>query len=228
MTSCKKKAKLELLIIFAAAILIALGAVVAARNRYAAAEEPTQKSADRISDSSAGAPDNAPQLVKLSDDDVAEVIVSQPNGFASGVELVVTEIEHDMYGDYSDVAENANGKVEFVYDVTLKLNGVAIQPDGVLTVKLRIPEKLTDKPFTLFHLHDGEAVEKKHTLDGEYAVVTTVRLSEFIFVGEKENAGSPKNNNVWIMLITILSVIIACEIAFIVYRTVKTKKKGGK
>ncbi len=175
-------------------------------------------------------PKRVPQLVELGSDEVAEVVVSQPGGLDPDVELVVTEIEQDSYGEYSAVADSVNGEINGVYDVTLKSDGVAIQPDGTLTIKLRIPESLDGKPFKLFHIHGGEAVEKEYTVDDKYAVVTTDRLSEFVFVGDKAEAEPTKNksNTVWLIFIIILAIIVACEIAYIVFRRISAKKKEGK
>lgn len=167
-------------------------------------------------------PKRVPQLVEMGGGEEAEVIVSRPEGLAPDVELVVTEIksEDENYGTYSAIAESVNGKVDIVYDVTLKSHGVAVQPDGTITVKLRIPENLVEKTFKLFRVHGGEAVETEYTVDGKYAVVTTDKLSEFVFVGDTES------NAVWIAFIVILSVIIAGEVAYIVYRKLRSKKEG--
>ncbi len=112
-----------------------------------------------------------------------EIVVAAPNGFAPDIELVVTEIEN--YAQYESIAQTVNGEINLAYDVTLKSNGVTIQPDGTLTIKLRIPENLQGKNFNLFHLYGSETTDMEYTVDGDFAVVNTDRLSQFIFVGEK-------------------------------------------
>lgn len=112
-----------------------------------------------------------------------EIVVTAPNGFAPDIELVVTEIEN--YAQYESIAQTVNGEINLAYDVALKSNGVTIQPDGTLTIKLRIPENLQGKNFKLFHIYGSEAKDMEYTVDGDYGVVNTDRLSEFIFVGDK-------------------------------------------
>lgn len=159
-----------------------------------------------------------------------EVIVSQENGLPSDVELFVTRIAEENYAHYQTVAAAVNGVVGFVYDVTLKSGGVTVQPDGTLTIKLRIPENLVNKQFKLFHMHDGTATDKNYTVEGSYAVLTTDELSEFIFVGAKaaEPAPSPDGDGdglsagavAGITIAVIFAVLVAAYVAcyFALYR----------
>ncbi len=169
-------------------------------------------------------PKRVAQLVKPDENGGAsdEVIITIPDGFAPDIELVVTEISQDNFDRYQDLAKAANGVIGLVYDVTLKSNGVSVQPDGTLTIKLRIPQNLKGKTFKLFHLHDGEAADMEYTVEGDYAVISTDKLAEFVFVGEAETHSA--SNTVWIVLISILAVIVAAEIGYIVYQEVRKKK----
>ena len=169
-------------------------------------------------------PKRVAQLVKPDGNGGAadEVIITIPDGFAPDIELVVTEISQDNFDRYQDLAKAANGVIGLVYDVTLKSNGVSVQPDGTLTIKLRIPQNLKGKTFKLFHLHDGEAADMEYTVEGDYAVISTDKLAEFVFVGEAETHSA--SNTVWIVLISILAVIVAAEIGYIVYQEVRKKK----
>lgn len=168
-------------------------------------------------------PKRVPQLVKP-DENGGEnrVVVTLPDGFAPDVELLVTEISEDNYGNYESVAQTVNGEVGHVYDVILKSNGVSVQPDGLLTIKLRIPQNLMGKNFHVFHLHDGNATDTEYTVDGNYAVVTADKLSEFVFTGEKSTpaAFSP----LWLIFIIIVSLVIAGGIGFIVYGKLSKNK----
>lgn len=149
-----------------------------------------------------------------------QVVIALPKGFAPDIELVVTEIAQDNYGEYDPIAQNANGKISFIYDVTLKSGGVSVQPDGTLTVKLLIPSELRGREFKLLHLHGGSATDKDYTVDGNYAVVTTDKLSEFIFVGEKDEEGLPAGAVAGITVAAIIVALIAAYIAcyFVLYR----------
>lgn len=170
-------------------------------------------------------------LVK-SDDNGGEnqVVVTTPEGFSADIELVVTEIAKENYGAYESIAQTVNGEINLIYDVTLKSGGVTVQPDGTLTIKMLIPTQLQGKNFMLFHLHGSEATQIDYSVDGSYAVVTTDKLSEFIFVGEKtainpDTNGGNGSNGVWIELIVIMCVIILGEAGFIVYWYVFKKKR---
>ncbi len=166
-------------------------------------------------------------LVKPSDNGGEnQVVVTTPDGFAADVELVVTEIAQENFGAYESIAQTVNGEIGFVYDVTLKSNDVTVQPDGTLTIKLLIPTRLQDKNFKLFHLHGSETTEMEYNVDGRYAVVSTDKLSEFIFVGiNPDTNGGNGSNGVWIALIVIMCVIILGEAGFFVYRYVFKKKR---
>lgn len=174
------------------------------------------------------------ELVKPDENggEVDEVVVSIPSGFTPDIELVVTEIKEDSYApQYEVIAESANGVIELVYDVTLKSDGVTVQPDGMLTIKLRIPENLKGKEFKLFHLHENTATDMEYTINGHYVVVNVDELSEFIFVGEKALPKLDKGdgNTVWLVLIIIMAILILCEIAYVLLRkTGKIKFEGGK
>lgn len=129
------------------------------------------------------------QLVQPDENGGADhVVVTTPNGFASDIELVVTEIARENYAQYATIARAVNGEIFQVYDVTLRSDGVTVQPDGTIIVKLRIPDNLKGKDFKLFHLHGSEATDKEYTIEGNYAVVTVDKLSEFIFIGGKFGA----------------------------------------
>lgn len=165
-----------------------------------------------------------------------QVVVTTPNGFTSDVQLVVTEIEKENYDAYQTIAETVNGEINLIYDVTLKSDGVTIQPDGMLTIKLLMPTDLRGKNFKLFHLHGEEATETEYEVDGNYAVVTSDKLSEFIFVGEK-TAVTPAPNGgnglsagaiAGITIAAIIAVLLAVYIAlyFTLYRKGVLKGKA--
>ena len=153
-----------------------------------------------------------------------KVIVTTPNGFAPDTELVVTEIAKENYAQYDSVAQTVNGEINLVYDVTLQSGGVTVQPDGTLTIKLRIPENLQGKNFKLFHLHESEAADMEYTINGNYAVVNTDRLSDFIFVGEKAaisggnglSAGAIAGITIGVIAAVLLAVYVA--LYFALYR----------
>ncbi len=144
---------------------------------------------------------------------VPNVIVSD-SGIDSNLELVVTKQEI--------VPEKIQDKVKrdeitsTIYNVTLLKDGVNVQPDGELTIKLLIPEQGKERAFRIVHLYDDVACDVEYEIDGDYAVFTVDNLSEFSFV--IDNSGSA-----W-WLILILSLIVIAEIILIALQRKNDKK----
>lgn len=175
------------------------------------------------------------QLVQPDENGGADhVVVTTPNGFASDIELVVTEIARENYAQYATIARAVNGEILQVYDVTLRSDGVTVQPDGTIIVKLRIPDNLKGKDFKLFHLHGSEATDKEYTIEGNYAVVTVDKLSEFIFIGGKFGAAPDPSGGLsagavaGITIGVIVSVLLSAYFAlyFALYRKGVIKGKA--
>lgn len=114
-----------------------------------------------------------------------------------------------------------DGEIGFVYGVSLKRDGEIIQPDGTLTVRLRIPENLQGKNFNVIRIHGESATDIEYTVDGNYAVITTDTLVEFVLVGINEPADTA--NTLWIVLISILAVVVALEISYIAVKAIRKK-----
>ena len=148
------------------------------------------------------------------DEGKPDVIVKEEGGTSPDVQLVVVKQEEIPEKVQNDAKRDEI--VAAVYDITLKSNGVTVQPSGKLMIRLLIPEEARGKVFRILHLHEDEVTEVEYTTDGDYAVFTVDKLSEFSFV--VENGGSA----LW--LIIVLAIIVATEIALIVLK----KRKNGK
>jgi hypothetical protein len=102
------------------------------------------------------------------------------------------------------------------YDIKLLKDGVSVQPDGTLKIKILIPEELRDKEFGVMHIHNGnQTIMLEYTIDGDYVVFTTTKLSEFVFVYE---VGSL----LWVVI--LLAVVAMAEVGLLVYMMRKNKK----
>ncbi len=145
------------------------------------------------------------------DDDKAEdVIVTAPEGIDPNKELYVEMIEmEESDKDFSGYAPKGH-RVGIAYDVKLLKDGVSVQPDGTLVIKMLIPEELKGKNFSIMHVHNnGEKVTTlEHEIDGDYVVVETKELSEFVFVYEMGSL-------LWIAI--VLAVIAMLEGGFLVF-----------
>ncbi|MBQ6264636.1 MAG: leucine-rich repeat protein [Clostridia bacterium] len=89
--------------------------------------------------------------------------------------------------DPSDI-ENANfavgGKVKtaLYFDISLYKNSIKTQPNGTVTVKIRIPSGVEPDKCKVYHVTDDPVdplVKFTSTLDGNYIVFTTDHFSEF-------------------------------------------------
>ncbi len=107
--------------------------------------------------------------------------------------------------------------VAAVYEISFDSDGVSVQPDGNLTIKLLLPDGVDGRTFRILHLH-GEEVEEVEecTSEGGYAVFTVNKLSAFAIVVD--------NGSSVLWLIILLAVIIAAEIVLIALKFIKNKK----
>ncbi len=158
------------------------------------------------------------KVVDSGDENKPDVVVSEEGGIDPDVQLVVVKQDEIP----TAIKENAkrNEIVYAVYDITLHSDGVSIQPSGELTIKLLIPDDAKGRTFRILHLHGDEVTEVEYTVDGDYAVFTVDKLSEFSIV--VDNTGSA-----W-WLIILLAIIIVIEIILIACKKRKTKSKSKK
>ncbi len=163
------------------------------------------------------------------------VVVTSPTGIAPDVSLVVI----DKTEDETVIAKLPTEKkfvVEKIYDISLEKNGDNVQVSevgGLITIKILIGEELKADDIKLYHIHgDEEGVEIKrgsagvvneYVIEGDYAIITIDRLSEFAFVKEQV----VNNNNYWWAWL-IGGVVIAGAIAFALVKSVKAKKNSKK
>ena len=102
-----------------------------------------------------------------------------------------------------------NQRIAVAYDVKLLKNGVAVQPDGTLQFKVLIPAELRGKDFDIMHIHAGsEKNMLSYTIEGDYAIFETDKLSEFVFVYEISSF-------TWLIIALLcLAIVEACTLRF--------------
>jgi hypothetical protein len=141
------------------------------------------------------------------------VVVSSPSGISPDISLIVIDKTQD-----EKVVEKlpATKKyvVEKIYDISLEKNGSNVQVNevgGLITIKILISEELKAEDIKLYHIHGNEegveikrgraGVVNEYVIEGDYAIITIDRLSEFAFVKEQAS------NYLWIWF--IVGIIIA-------------------
>ncbi len=113
------------------------------------------------------------------------VSVESEKGIDPSVELVV-ECKDAPSEESANVLESGNSlelleRVGAVYDISLYSDGVEVQPNGEIKIKIRIPLNLQGEQFRLLHIHGDQATEVDYQIEDGYVVFTTESLSEFVF-----------------------------------------------
>lgn len=117
-------------------------------------------------------------------------------------------------------------KIFVVYDVSLTDGSETKQPEGLVTLKMKVPSELTGAKFTLFHIHtdaSGNQTIKAMDYDGVsedgYIIVQTDKLSEFVFVYAQASL---------VPLVVLFAVLSAALIALLVLQIIMLSKKKKK
>lgn len=98
-----------------------------------------------------------------------DVIITADNGLAPDLQLVIT-----LSDEVDETAGNEIGRQERsagVYGVRLLSDGIDVQPDGEIVLRLAIPDSIGDRSFRILHIHEGAVTEVEYTIEGEYAVI---------------------------------------------------------
>ena len=156
------------------------------------------------------------------------VSISSDDGFDPNAELVVRKLwsgeqEYKAVSDYVATNERIAG----VYDVKLLLGGTPVHIDEPVTVRMRIPETMIGKEFSLVNLSGSVAERIDYTVEGNYVVITTSTLDQFAFVyAEGDGAFTP--DLTWLYI--LLGVLGGCMLiaAIIIFVLLKKKKDEEK
>ena len=156
------------------------------------------------------------------------VSISSDDGFDPNAELVVRKLwsgeqEYKAVSDYVATNERIAG----VYDVKLLLGGTPVHIDEPVTVRMRIPETMIGKEFSLVNLSGSVAERIDYTVEGNYVVITTSTLDQFAFVyAEGDGAFTP--DLTWLYI--LLGVLGGCLLiaAIIIFVFLKKKKDEEK
>ena len=119
-----------------------------------------------------------------------------------------------------DLSAYENAEIALGYDIGFTSGGEVVQPDTVITVRLKVTDEIASasgEGYTLLHLHGGEWSEVSYTIDNGYAVFTVTEFSDFLFI-----TATPATSLVW--LIVVLAVLLAVEIILLVVVIVKRRK----
>lgn len=101
-------------------------------------------------------------------------------------------------------------KIEKVFDIYLLNDGVVVQPDGTITVRIKVDAQLLAKELKIFYLdQEGKATEMKTRKGSEYIEFDTDHLSAYAIVSQKKeisnvvDTGDHSNTGMILMMLLI-------------------------
>ena len=157
------------------------------------------------------------------------VKVENENGFDPTVELVVEVVAVEIEIAEIKVEISDKEDIAVAYDVSLFQDGVSVQPNGIIRIKMLIPANLLGIQFRIVHIHDGEEIgDVEYTVEDRYAVIETDKLSAFVFIYEPSVEKFSYSNPLigWISLGVIVLFGIVLAIIFLNKRTIKFDSNG--
>ncbi len=114
------------------------------------------------------------------------VKVEKPDGtFAPNITLKVTDITKDKQSEVGEKAKDLIGEqsVIQVFDVKLLENGIEIEPDGILKVKIPVKSNIQN-PSLLILNEAGEYEKVEAVFEDGYLIYETDRLGQFTVIGD--------------------------------------------
>ena len=145
-----------------------------------------------------------------------DVIVTAAGGIHPDYVVEIATIAAERYPDY-DLSAYENAEIVLGYDISMTSGGASVQPEGEITVRVRVPDGFADGGYTLLHLHNGEWTEVSYIVQDGYAEFATSSLSAFMFITQEAPASL-----VW--LIVVLAVLLAVEIVLMAVAVAKRRK----
>lgn len=145
-----------------------------------------------------------------------DVIVTAAGGIHPDYVVEIATIAAERYADY-DLSAYENAEIVLGYDIGMTSGGASVQPEGEITVRVRVPDGFADGGYTLLHLHNGEWTEVSYTVQDGYAEFATSSLSAFVFITQETPASL-----VW--LIVVLAVLLTVEIVLMAVAVAKRRK----
>lgn len=113
------------------------------------------------------------------------VTVSAPDGVIDA-DMILHVLEIEEAKNISDAIMNTLTKIDGKYtafDINLLLNGKVVQPNGIITISMNIPEGYDVSKLALYHISDdGKMKAVKFKLQGNKIVFKTDHLSVYAIV----------------------------------------------
>lgn len=105
----------------------------------------------------------------------------------TGIEVIISDgaVPEGTVFTVKVDSENST-ETRIAYDLSFTLNGVEIQPNGTVTVKIPVPDTMQDNAADLkvYHFIDGEYVNMNARLEGGYLVFETDHFSIYVVTSD--------------------------------------------
>lgn len=176
------------------------------------------------------------QIIKIDEEDDIKTIKNEENDIMikaksiaikeEDVTLSVTLIEEETerFNDLTKMTKSIKGNKRF-YDIKLLKDGLAVEPNGYVTVYLPIPEGYNKDRLEAYSIN--EQTEKYEKRDGEvqgnYYTFTTDKLEAFALVEKEASTKSSKIKNIIFMVLG--AMIILAVITIIIKKMNESYKK---
>lgn len=133
--------------------------------------------------------------------------------------VALIEEETERFNDLTKMTEKIKGNKKF-YDIKLLKDGLAIEPNGYVTVYLPIPEGYNKKRLEAYSINEQTEKYEKRTgvVQGNYYTFTTDKLEAFALV-EKE--APSKTSRIITMVLMLLGAIAILAIITIVVKKIR-------
>lgn len=139
---------------------------------------------------------NKNTIVHLEDNVTNIKLNSSSDIIPSDTILEVKEIENGKaYSIVADALKNVSDKF-VVYDITLKSEGVKIQPNGKVEISIPIPSEYDTNKIVVYRVEDdGTKVKYNAKINNNYATIQTDHFSKYVLVEENNSNMSETNDN---------------------------------
>jgi len=129
------------------------------------------------------------------------VNITNEKGFNPYVELEVdTFNDQQRLESYSEfLTEKQSAK--YVYEINLTKDGYQVYPNGVVTVKLLIPEGIKSKNIRIATIVNGKLKFLDSVVDGKYVTATTRNISELVLIYQQKLP-------VWAIVLLSLLIVV--------------------
>ena len=121
--------------------------------------------------------------VQLEDKETNVKLISSTDVINSNTVLEVKEVKSgEAYNAITESLKNVSNKF-VAYDITLKSDGVEIQPNGNVQISLPIPSGYDTSKVVVFRVEsDGTIIKYDTKIEDNYAIIETNHFSNYIIV----------------------------------------------